>query len=313
MSRRRLPEQSDSLEMLLDTMCNTFGGIILIALMISLIAKDAKPAPELTDAEVVAKEMQERKLQQAKEELKQAQMFNQKLAAQLGDPGRTEQIKLLERREDVADSFEETKKELQEAQQKLVETAKSIEEMEQMKKDRSAENVMMTKQREEEKKRSQDLAAELNDVQKRLTREMNNRVRRLRLPREHETTKEPVEMIVRYGRIYPVQRYIRGASSGFNSGAIKLTSVGDELRELAPIPDKGIDPSNNIRAMVDYYKQLPRNSYLVFRVYGDSFGQFNISKEAASRMGKELSWVPLEDDARIMMGFGSGAPPPPPL
>ena len=65
MSRRRLPEQSDSLEMLLDTMCNTFGGIILIALMISLIAKDAKPAPELTDAEVVAKEMQERKLQQA--------------------------------------------------------------------------------------------------------------------------------------------------------------------------------------------------------------------------------------------------------
>ena len=169
------------------------------------------------------------------------------------------------------------------------------------------------KKREEEKKRSQDLAAELNDVQKRLTREMNNRVRRLRLPREHETTKEPVEMIVRYGRIYPVQRYIRGASSGFNSGAIKLTSVGDELRELAPIPGKGIDPSNNIRAIVDYYKQLPRNSYLVFRVYGDSFGQFSISKEAASRMGKELSWVPLEDDARIMMGFGSGAPPPPPL
>ena len=310
---RRLPEQSDSLEMLLDTMCNTFGGIILIALMISLIAKDAEPAKELTDAEVVAKELQERKLQQAKEELKQAQMFNQKLAAQLGDPGRAEQIKLLERREDVADSFEEMKKELQEAQQKLVETAESIKQMEQMKKDRSAENVMMARQAEEEKKRSQDLAAELEDVQKRLTREMDNRVRRLRLPREHQTSKEPVEIIVRYGRVYPVQRYARGASSGFNSGAIQLKNVGDELRELAPVPGKGVDPANSIRVLVDYYKQLPRNSYLVFRVYGDSFGQFNISKEAASRMGIELSWAPLEDDARIMMGFGGGAPPPPPL
>ena len=39
---RKLPPQSDSLEMLLDTMCNTFGGIILIALLLSLIAKDSE-------------------------------------------------------------------------------------------------------------------------------------------------------------------------------------------------------------------------------------------------------------------------------
>ncbi len=310
---RRLPEQSDSLEMLLDTMCNLFGGIILIALLISLIARDSETAKTVTEADIKAKEMLEKKLQQAKEELNQAQIFNQKLAAQLGDPGRSEQIKLLERREDVADAFDDLKKELQTAQEELVQTAESVEQMEQMKKEREAENQLMAKQEEEEQKRNAELAAELDDLQKRLTQEMNQRVRKLRLPREHETSKEPVEILVRYGRIYPVQLYARGASSGFNSGMIQLQTAGQDLRELSPVPGKGVDPSNNLRGLLNYYKQLPRNAYLVFRVYGDSFGQFNIAKEAASRLGVELSWAPLEDDARIMMGFGGGAPPPPPL
>jgi len=299
--------------MLLDTMCNLFGGIILIALLISLIARDSETAKEVSEADIKAKEMQEKKLQQAKEELEQAQIFNQKLAAQLGDPGRSEQIKLLERREDVAEAFEELQKELQAAQEELVQTAESVEQMEQMKTERTAENQLMAKQEEEEKKRNAELAAELDDLQKRLTQEMNQRVRKLRLPREHETTKEPVEILVRYGRVYPVQLYARGASSGFNSGMIQLQTAGTELRELSPIPGKGVDPANNLRGLINYYRQLPRNAYLVFRVYGDSFGQFNLAKEAASRLGVELSWSPLEDDARIMMGFGGGAPPPPPL
>jgi len=299
--------------MLLDTMCNLFGGIILIALLISLIARDSETAKEVSEADIKAKEMQEKKLQQAKEELEQAQIFNQKLAAQLGDPGRSEQIKLLERREDVAEAFEELQKELQAAQEELVQTAESVEQMEQMKTERAAENQLMAKQEEEEKKRNAELAAELDDLQKRLTQEMNQRVRKLRLPREHETTKEPVEILVRYGRVYPVQLYARGASSGFNSGMIQLQTAGTELRELSPIPGKGVDPANNLRGLINYYRQLPRNAYLVFRVYGDSFGQFNLAKEAASRLGVELSWSPLEDDARIMMGFGGGAPPPPPL
>ena len=37
---RRSFGHSDSLDMLLDTMCNTFGGVILIALLISLLARD---------------------------------------------------------------------------------------------------------------------------------------------------------------------------------------------------------------------------------------------------------------------------------
>lgn len=43
---RRNSEAADSLDMLLDTMCNTFGGIILIALLISLLVRDITPATD---------------------------------------------------------------------------------------------------------------------------------------------------------------------------------------------------------------------------------------------------------------------------
>src|SRR5215212_9991705 len=47
MSRRRR-HQPDSLELLLDTMCNTFGGIIMIALLIALLSRDTDADPNAT-------------------------------------------------------------------------------------------------------------------------------------------------------------------------------------------------------------------------------------------------------------------------
>src|SRR5688572_11055317 len=41
MNRLRRTQAQDSLELLLDTMCNTFGGIILIALLIALLSRDS--------------------------------------------------------------------------------------------------------------------------------------------------------------------------------------------------------------------------------------------------------------------------------
>lgn len=45
---RRSNRQEDSLEMLLDTMCNAFGGLILIAILIAILARttDSEPGPD---------------------------------------------------------------------------------------------------------------------------------------------------------------------------------------------------------------------------------------------------------------------------
>ena len=64
MSRRPAP-QNDSLEMLLDTMCNTFGGIILIALLITLLARETKVSEAETRAITENATVQRRQIQQA--------------------------------------------------------------------------------------------------------------------------------------------------------------------------------------------------------------------------------------------------------
>ena len=52
MRRRRALAPADSLDLLLDTMCNTFGGIILIALLVALMPQKQPdgeaPSPSLT-------------------------------------------------------------------------------------------------------------------------------------------------------------------------------------------------------------------------------------------------------------------------
>ena len=49
---RRSMQESDSLWLLLDTICNAFGGILLIALLFAILAREiriAKPNPELEE------------------------------------------------------------------------------------------------------------------------------------------------------------------------------------------------------------------------------------------------------------------------
>lgn len=84
MSRRPAP-QNDSLEMLLDTMCNTFGGIILIALLITLLARETKVSEAETRAITENATAQRRQIQQAENELAHALELQRSLDRRAAD------------------------------------------------------------------------------------------------------------------------------------------------------------------------------------------------------------------------------------
>src|SRR5215218_408098 len=71
MSRRRR-HQPDSLELLLDTMCNTFGGIIMIALLIALLSRD-------TDADANGTQSFRKQLEQAERQTVEAEKLRSKI------------------------------------------------------------------------------------------------------------------------------------------------------------------------------------------------------------------------------------------
>ena len=70
----------DSLDLLLDTMCNTFGGIIMIAILVALLAQQS-PAP-IVPADRARSEMTERRLAIADTDLAAARALRTQLEDQ---------------------------------------------------------------------------------------------------------------------------------------------------------------------------------------------------------------------------------------
>lgn len=52
--RRRRRASDDSLELLLDTICNTFGGIVFIAMLVAILVRETGAAREATEAPPVS-------------------------------------------------------------------------------------------------------------------------------------------------------------------------------------------------------------------------------------------------------------------
>src|SRR5215212_2230753 len=95
MSRRRR-HQPDSLELLLDTMCNTFGGIIMIALLIALLSRDASSDTAITQrAETVR-----RQIEQTQKQTIEAEQLRQRLQQSI-DPRAALTVALLTERDQL--------------------------------------------------------------------------------------------------------------------------------------------------------------------------------------------------------------------
>ena len=67
MRRRRLPEAADSLELTVGCLWDNFGNIILIALLVTLLARDSKTANTVTQG--AAGDLAQRRHAQAEQAL----------------------------------------------------------------------------------------------------------------------------------------------------------------------------------------------------------------------------------------------------
>jgi len=205
---------ADSLEMLLDTMCNVLGGIIFLALMVSLLAHNA-PLPTT-----------------AQSQEQTAQLTNQ--LASLANSNALVQV------------------ELQEIQQRL----------------------------------QQPLAAW--------------KTNQMRLPNLSHTTKQPWDVIIRYGQLFPVYLF-PGLSSG--RPVQNTRTIHWQGKEAEPQTGQGADPEAGVRDIVGAFRQSSQtNFYFVFWVYDDSFKEFNRAKEAAAELGFQYGWEPLGEDKPLALG-----------
>jgi hypothetical protein len=218
---------ADSLEMLLDTMCNVLGGIIFITLTLAALARTApNPPPDYYK--------------------KQAEQLTNELAA-------------------VTSSNAWIEAELQQTVQRL---------------------------------QAPHLRFPTNQM---------------RLPNETQATKTSWEVIVRYGRVYPLYSYSAGARDGKaqNAQTIEWQRVAGKGVFVEPRWGQGDDPESGVAGMVRTFRGFSKtNYYFVFWVYEDSFAAFNRAKETAASLGFQYGWDPVAQHTKLKLGErGESIPP----
>lgn len=314
---RRTQEQPDSLEMLLDTMCNTFGGIILIALLIALLARETKVKAAATRAVTESEVMLQRRITSVEQDLREARARQTALEQQTRESTQADLFRLVEQREQLRQLSAGLTELLRNSQSRLdagpvanssqVEEAihqmlQRVSETEQRQTEaRNLQASLQTKQREQRRTLQQD--------SNRLAQALAPRVQRLRLPREHETTKTHLYMIVRHGRLYPLYIF-RNDNPERNTNSLRWIEESPTVRRVEPLPTLGA-PVTTENALSPFFRQYPAdNLYLVFQVYEDSFAAFNTAKAAAVTLGFEYTWQPRRNSEVLRIGAGSAPPPP---
>jgi chemotaxis protein histidine kinase CheA len=301
--RRQRP--SDSLDMLLDTMCNTFGGIILLAVLVTLLTSTERHGSATTASDT--QEMLQRRLAMAQANLQQALQLQTSLQTKANDERWKTQVSLLATRQQIQDEIEAIR-ELAAQNAKELDVTASADPAERMKNLSAQFAAAQAKKLEAQNSlaASKENAKRLNtrhaSLEKQAADIVSESQRQLRLPKEHETGKRVVYVIARFGRIYTC----RNSDLSRNETDIEWSStLTSETAE--PKKGRGIDPVTNAAVLRSYFKSQSGSSvYMAFCVFEDSFPAFIRARHLAIESGLAYGWEPftLSDGPVSFSAFG---------
>jgi hypothetical protein len=288
--RRQRP--NDSLDMLLDTMCNTFGGIILLAVLVTLLTSRERHGS--TGSAPDTQEMLQRRLAMAQANLQQSLQLQESLQAKANDGRWKSQISLMAARQQVQAEISAIR-ELAVQGAKNLDTSEGTSPVERVKNLNAQLDAAQVRRLEAQnslaasKENTNRLNARLVGLEKQASDLVNESQRQLRLPKEHETGKRVLYIIARYSRIYACR------NSDLSRNEMDIGWESTFSSETAhPKPGRGIDPANEA-ALTSYFKALSGTSvYLAFLVFEDSFPAFIRAKQLASASGLAYGWEPYE-------------------
>ncbi len=290
---RRKAEQSDSLELLLDTICNTFGGIVFLSLLVCLMSHAAgKPSVDPKRAAV-----QELERATARVELQRADFDLQSLQSRLHA---SEQLLL---RMNNADSA-------QPESLALIEAGVTLRRHRTELRQRVERAIRMASQNDKEIARQQQqtalFAAQLTTAQEELARKQQSKEIKLRTPMARTSVKQqvPVLLIGNSAReLFVVDGAFsrEPASPAAREALLDKVVTAAEARRLAGLRITSDEEADQ------WIKKLSRNldpdtSHLAFAVWPDSHGQFVVLRDAAVRAGFDYQLIICDTDESLWFG-----------
>ena len=294
--------------MLLDTMCNTFGGIILIAILVALLARQSTVSP-LAAAHEAKSEMIERRIATAMADLTSAQELHASLADQ---PGTSLSLSERQKLKDTLSTMkaessslaETTKGQVQSKAMDPGQEAKAIQAQlaSAAKESTDLNNTVLSQDQNSERLRSR-----LDELSKLIQNEHDARIVKLRFPKERAKIKASFSIICKYGRIYPVENM----SAGRNTATIAWEKKRNGSHISRPIEGLGLKPDSDAASIAALLKSVPSSDYYIsFFVYPDSIEAFRKTRDQAVEANLEFG-LELEQPDEVLSWGADGSNPPP--
>lgn len=293
MSRRKAPKQ-DSLELLLDTICNTFGGVLFIAILVVMLLQQTGMDVASTPLDEIPPEQLhdlESELSELTENLNRLKTIR---ASQISivDQFSTEEVRgLFQQEQQLASVEAQLQRTISDLLAKNVGSLRRVE-----------------TSRNENSKVKQDLAAALSarrQAQIDLDSSQKSRTIEARLPLIRSSgRKSEIGVVLQFGRLYLWHQYDQFQNRiGLNTDDFVV--VGEEGGSLVtrPKPTGGI-VLNSSPASKDSIRRLlhrfdPTRCYFVAVVRPDSFGVFGQFRDIALELGFNYRLMPVEVDSSI--------------
>ena len=299
----------DSLYLLLDTLCNAFGGIILLAVLVVLLtSKEKTQSSKAADSQ----EMLQRRLAIAQTDLQKSQQLAGSLQAKANDERLKQQVELLSTRKDLQNAIQQSRETVAQNSKDL-DTASAVDPSERLK----FLNAQLAAAEAHKLEAKNSLAAadentkrlkqRLADLERQVTTKLDELQRPLRLPKEHETGKRVIYIIARYGHIYLCRNFDLSRNETDIDWTTTLTGETAEPRR-----GQGIDPTGSTAGLINFFKNMSDDSvYVAFCVYEDSFPAFIRAKQLASDCGLAYGWEPFQiSDGPVSFGAVGHTPKP---
>jgi hypothetical protein len=297
---RRNGIPADSLELLLDTICNTFGGIIFIALLVVvlLMISGKREDPRSLPSDVV-------NAAAAKDQLESLLRLKDRLESSLEKQSRV--VSTLTQ-EDRSQNLATYQYELARNSQLEAEISVLKEQIGQSQK----EDEEIARRMKELRSKQATIEEQSTHLQQSLAQQKSARRKTLRMPVVRSAgQKQEITVVIQFNRLYFWHRYSPdGNKEGLNWDDFLVLSENAEGVVTSPNPNCGLPVEGTSESQLQMVQSLkrfrPSNSYLAIVVRPDSYGSFQHFRNAAVASGFEYRLIPATSEDRFVDRGGKG-------
>jgi hypothetical protein len=316
MSLRKVRDKADSLGLLFDTICNAFGGIVVIAVLVALMTHEIKQSEDAAKAEHSQKQIIARRIAEAQKDLKEVQEALIQLRVKVSslNPHLAEDV---QKQNDLVQELQTLRTQIQAEQSTLdnLHKAEAIadpglkkQEIAKQQGDQQEIASQLQQQIDQSTIAIQQLEKSSAELITKIQAVSKPEVKNLRLPKEHETGKSPWYVIIKGGDVFS-KNVLNSGEVELNSSIFTVETNGDD-EMWTPIEGKGLSGTDksSISQLVTNVQQS--GYFIYFIVYEDSFSTFILARDDAISQGVEYGWRPKQMSDTVVFSTDGTTPKP---